>query len=105
MINSYASKTFGFNSANRQELTEINPSGGSKYYSARLEQAISSTNSVYIKLGESLYSAQEGRDVNISDYGGAATPSFGDGSAHLITIGKEITNYSAQDGGSVNPGN
>lgn len=104
MINSYTSKTFGFNSSNRLEVTgDNNPSGGSKYYSARLEQAIASKNSVYIKLADSLYSAQEGRDVNISDYGGAATTSFGDGSAHLVTVGKEITSYGAQDGGSVNP--
>ncbi|MFL7963361.1 RHS repeat-associated core domain-containing protein [Pseudomonas kielensis] len=104
MINSYTSKTFGFNSSNRLEVTgDNNPSGGSKYYSARLEQAIASRNSVYIKLADSLFSAQEGRDVNISDYGGAATTSFGDGSAHLITVGKEITSYGAQDGGSVNP--
>ncbi|MDF3202962.1 RHS repeat-associated core domain-containing protein [Pseudomonas sp. 1912-s] len=104
MINSYASKTFAFNSSNRLETTgEKNNSGGSEYYSRRLEQAISSKNSAYIKLGDTLYSAQEGRNVNISDYGGAATTSFGDGSAHLITIGSEITNYSAQGGGTVNP--
>ncbi|GGL65139.1 hypothetical protein GCM10009091_53920 [Pseudomonas brenneri] len=104
MINSYASKTFGFNSSNRLEVIGANNrSGGSEHYSARLEQAISSKNSIYIKLGSTLFDHEQGRDVNISELGGAATTSYRDGSANLITVGKEMTSYSAKDGGTISP--
>ncbi|NWB95763.1 hypothetical protein HX882_07680 [Pseudomonas gingeri] len=36
------------------------------------------------------------QDVSIMSYGGAATVSFGDGGAHLVTIGKEFTAVGAQ---------
>lgn len=104
MINNYASKTFGFNSSNRLEVIGVNTrSGGSEHYSARLEQAISSSNSIYIKLGSTLFDHEQGRDVNISELGGAATTSYRDGSANLITVGKEMTSYSAKDGGTISP--
>lgn len=104
MINSYASKTFGFNSSNRLEVIGANNrSGGSEHYSARLEQAISSRNSIYITLGDIMFDHDQGRDVHVSELGGAGTSSYRDGSAQLITVGKEMTSYGAKDGGTISP--
>lgn len=99
MINQLASKVFAFNQNNQLQSVGGGKGTGSSYYTSQLEKAIGSKNITYIRLADTTYDSDMMQDVSIMNYGGAATVSFGDGSAHLVTIGKEFTTVSAQGGG------
>lgn len=99
MINALTTKTFTFNHDNKLEVTNAPTRAGSAYYTSRLEQAIESKNVAYIRLGDTVHDHTQGADVNVSDFGGAATTSYPDGSSHLITIGSNITDSQAEGGG------
>lgn len=99
MINQFASKIFAFNQNNQLQMIGNGKGSGSSYYSSQLEKAIGSKNITYIRLADTTYDSDMMQDVSIMNYGGAATVSFGDGSAHLVTIGKEFTSVGAQGGG------